>query len=242
MFWLRLAERSLGLLTAGGRPDSAHCRIRMREQLTYTYQYPLVCCLPVTRFPRRYSASAAASFRMSEALEAGLNRRSLYALRDAGTITQLSRGVYRLASLPELEAPDLVTVATRVPAGVVCLISALAYHELTHPDPACCRHCATSRRRETTHRLPRPSASTGSQVLRSRVASRRARSTVESSESTAPRKASQMPRDAPVSGGGDMTQDCRAARAVRARRHFRANYDALHATVRLDVGRSCRQR
>ncbi len=73
--------------------------------------------------------------RMSEALAAGLNRRNLYALRDAGTITQLSRGVYRLASLPELKAPDLVTIAARVPAGVVCLISALAYHELTTQIP-----------------------------------------------------------------------------------------------------------
>jgi predicted transcriptional regulator of viral defense system len=73
--------------------------------------------------------------RMSEALEAGINRRSLYALRDAGTIKQLSRGVYRLASLPELEAPDLVTVAARVPRGVVCLISALAHHELTTQIP-----------------------------------------------------------------------------------------------------------
>jgi predicted transcriptional regulator of viral defense system len=72
---------------------------------------------------------------MSEALAAGLNRRNLYALRDAGTITQLSRGVYRLASLPDLETPDLVTVATRVPDGVVCLISALAYHELTTQIP-----------------------------------------------------------------------------------------------------------
>jgi len=58
-----------------------------------------------------------------------------FTLRDAGTITQLSRGVYRLASLPELEAPDLVTVAARVPDGVVCLISALAYHELTTQIP-----------------------------------------------------------------------------------------------------------
>jgi len=72
---------------------------------------------------------------MSEALAAGLNRRSLYALRDAGTITQLGRGVYRLASLPELQAPDLVTVAARVPDGVVCLISALSYHELTTQIP-----------------------------------------------------------------------------------------------------------
>jgi predicted transcriptional regulator of viral defense system len=73
--------------------------------------------------------------RMAEAVAAGISRRSLYAMRDSGTITQLSRGVYRLASLPELEAPDIVTVATRVPRGVVCLISALAYHELTTQIP-----------------------------------------------------------------------------------------------------------
>ena len=72
---------------------------------------------------------------MSEALAAGVRRRDLYALRDSGALTQLSRGVYRLASLPELAAPDLVTVALRVPAGVVCLVSALAFHELTTQIP-----------------------------------------------------------------------------------------------------------
>ena len=87
------------------------------------------------RSPERIFRKRGGVLRMSEALAAGLNRRNLYALRDAGTITQLSRGVYRLASLPELEAPDLVTVAARVPAGVVCLISALAYHELTTQIP-----------------------------------------------------------------------------------------------------------
>ena len=88
-----------------------------------------------TRSPESIFRKRGGVLRMSEALAAGLNRRNLYALRDAGTITQLSRGVYRLASLPELEAPDLVTVAARVPAGVVCLISALAYHELTTQIP-----------------------------------------------------------------------------------------------------------
>ncbi len=88
-----------------------------------------------TRSPESIFRKRGGVLRMSEALAAGLNRRSLYALRDSGTITQLSRGVYRLASLPELEAPDLVTVAARVPGGVVCLISALAYHELTTQIP-----------------------------------------------------------------------------------------------------------
>lgn len=73
--------------------------------------------------------------RMSEAVQAGISRKTLYAMRDEGVLEQLSRGVYRLASLPGLEAPDLVAVATRVPNGVVCLISALAFHDLTTQVP-----------------------------------------------------------------------------------------------------------
>ncbi len=72
---------------------------------------------------------------MSDALAKGINRRALYSMRDAGELKQLSRGVYRLATLPELEVPDLVTVAARVPKGVVCLISALAFHHLTTQIP-----------------------------------------------------------------------------------------------------------
>jgi predicted transcriptional regulator of viral defense system len=73
--------------------------------------------------------------RMIEAVKAGIHRRTLYAMRDAGIIEQLSRGLYRLADAPPLGNPDLVTVALKVPQGVICLISALAYHELTTQIP-----------------------------------------------------------------------------------------------------------
>lgn len=73
--------------------------------------------------------------RMADALRAGIHRRTLYQLRDAGVIEPLSRGLYRLADAPPLGNPDLVTVALRVPKGVVCLISALAYHDLTTQVP-----------------------------------------------------------------------------------------------------------
>ena len=73
--------------------------------------------------------------RTSEALDLGIHPRTLYFLRDAGRLEQVSRGVYRLADLPPLEAPDLVTVATRVPDAVVCLISALSFHEITTEVP-----------------------------------------------------------------------------------------------------------
>lgn len=73
--------------------------------------------------------------RTGEALAAGIHRRTLYAMRDAGELDQLTRGVYRLTKLPPLRNPDLATVAKRIPSGVVCLISALAFHEMTTQIP-----------------------------------------------------------------------------------------------------------
>lgn len=73
--------------------------------------------------------------RTTEALAAGIHPRTLYALRDAGHIAMLARGVYRLADLPPMANPDLATVAKRIPHGVLCLISALAYHGLTTQIP-----------------------------------------------------------------------------------------------------------
>jgi predicted transcriptional regulator of viral defense system len=72
---------------------------------------------------------------MAEALRLGIHRRRLYAMRDAGIVVLVSRGLYRLASLDPLAYPDLVSVAMRVPQGVVCLISALSFHEMTTQVP-----------------------------------------------------------------------------------------------------------
>ena len=73
--------------------------------------------------------------RTKEAIRAGIHPRTLYAMRDDGVIEKLSRGLYRLADLPPLGDPDLVSVARRVPGGVICLISALAFHKLTTQVP-----------------------------------------------------------------------------------------------------------
>jgi predicted transcriptional regulator of viral defense system len=56
-------------------------------------------------------------------------------MRDSGKLEVISRGVFRLSDIPPLGYPDLVTVATRVSNGVICLISALAFHELTTQIP-----------------------------------------------------------------------------------------------------------
>jgi predicted transcriptional regulator of viral defense system len=73
--------------------------------------------------------------RMSEALQAGIHRRMLYSMLEVGLIEQLNRGLYRLTDLPPLGNPDLVSVSLKISSGVICLISALAYHEITTQVP-----------------------------------------------------------------------------------------------------------
>jgi len=73
--------------------------------------------------------------RMSEAIAHGITRYMLYSLRDKGIIEQVSRGFYRLVELPPISNPDLVTVSLRFPNAVICLISALFYHNITTQIP-----------------------------------------------------------------------------------------------------------
>jgi predicted transcriptional regulator of viral defense system len=73
--------------------------------------------------------------RTRQAFDLGIHPRTLYRMRDEGVLEQLSRGLYRLAGLPLVSNPDLIRVALKVPKGVVCLISALAFHDLTTQVP-----------------------------------------------------------------------------------------------------------
>ena len=73
--------------------------------------------------------------RTRDALNLGIHPRTLYELRDAGELECLSRGLYRLITAEQLEAPDLVTVAHKIPQGVICLISALHFHNITTQIP-----------------------------------------------------------------------------------------------------------
>lgn len=73
--------------------------------------------------------------RTSQALRLGIHPRTLYRLRDSGRLVAVTRGVYRLADLPEPSHPDLLVVARRVPQAVICLISALSFHGLTTQVP-----------------------------------------------------------------------------------------------------------
>lgn len=73
--------------------------------------------------------------RAGQAFQLGITPRTLYAMRDSGYLIQESRGIYRLADAPGWDDLDLTLVALRIPKGVVCLISALAFHNLTTQIP-----------------------------------------------------------------------------------------------------------
>jgi len=74
--------------------------------------------------------------RTKEAMELGINSRTLYRMRDQGYIEALTRGLYRLTDdQADVAYTDLVIVAKRYPKGIVCLISALFFHGLTTQIP-----------------------------------------------------------------------------------------------------------
>lgn len=73
--------------------------------------------------------------RMAEAVRRGVHRNTLQAMLETGKAERLARGLYRLADAEPPSHPDLVIVARKAPRGVICLISALSYHELTTQIP-----------------------------------------------------------------------------------------------------------
>lgn len=73
--------------------------------------------------------------RTAQALELGIAPLTLYEMRDAGLVIQEERGLYRLAETPLSDHPDLVQVSLLAPRAVICLISALAFHDLTTQIP-----------------------------------------------------------------------------------------------------------
>ena len=73
--------------------------------------------------------------RFSRILKEGFHRKQLKALFDSGKIRRMGRGLYQLTDAPALSNPDLVSAVLQSPKSVVCLISALSFHEVTDAIP-----------------------------------------------------------------------------------------------------------
>lgn len=65
----------------------------------------------------------------------GVPRTALEAPLADGTISRLSHGVYAVTGHDVSEHHSLAQAAVRVPQGVICLLSALVFHELTTQTP-----------------------------------------------------------------------------------------------------------
>jgi predicted transcriptional regulator of viral defense system len=76
------------------------------------------------------------TFSYRDARRHGISDRGLYALRDQGVIVTIGRGLYRRANDPNTVDLDLIEVVYRAPQATLCLVSALARHDLTDLIPA----------------------------------------------------------------------------------------------------------
>ena len=73
--------------------------------------------------------------RLSEFKANGITAATIGRMVRGGEVTRLARGLYQLPDAPLDANHSLAEAAKRVPRGVVCLVSALAYHEMTDQLP-----------------------------------------------------------------------------------------------------------
>jgi len=73
--------------------------------------------------------------RLAELREAGVTAATMSRMERDGEVLRLARGLYQLSDAPLDVHHSFAEVAKRAPKGVVCLVSALAFHGLTDQLP-----------------------------------------------------------------------------------------------------------
>lgn len=85
--------------------------------------------------PEKIFNAAGGRLTMADALQRGISRYMLYKMRDEGRIHQIDRGLYELADVEPFMYPDIVVASMKISKGVVCLTSALSFHNITTQIP-----------------------------------------------------------------------------------------------------------
>jgi hypothetical protein len=107
------------------------CRLFFSRQIP---RLPRQNCLQADVSPRERIVRLVKSqgiLRPQDLKEIDVPREYLRRLRDEGVLEQPARGLYVLANSKPTEHQSLVEVCKRVPQGMICLISALQFHEFT---------------------------------------------------------------------------------------------------------------
>ena len=73
--------------------------------------------------------------RLSEFTRAGITAATISRMVASGAVIRLTRGLYQLPDAPLDANHSLAEASKRVPKGVICLVSALAFHGLTDQLP-----------------------------------------------------------------------------------------------------------
>lgn len=81
-------------------------------------------------------ALSSAVLRARDAEAFGVSRAQLSRWVDDGTLERVGRGLYALPDRELDEHESLVHVAKRVDGGIICLLSALRFHDLTTQNPS----------------------------------------------------------------------------------------------------------
>jgi predicted transcriptional regulator of viral defense system len=74
-------------------------------------------------------------FKASEATTAGVSCQTVYDLSHRGQVVRVGRGLFALDGLDLGSHQTLAEAAMQVSNGIVCLLSALAFHGLTTQNP-----------------------------------------------------------------------------------------------------------
>ena len=92
---------------------------------------------PITQRGRTFAfLKSKGMARLSELIADGVTASTVSRLEREGAIVRLARGLYQLPDASIDAHHTLAEAAKLVPKGVICLTSALAYHELTDQIPA----------------------------------------------------------------------------------------------------------
>jgi predicted transcriptional regulator of viral defense system len=89
---------------------------------------------PYTKYKKIFAENSGI-LRASTAIELGVPQHVIYKMVEDGELVRETQGVYRLSESDPMSNPDLVQISLRVPRAVICLLSALYFHELTTQIP-----------------------------------------------------------------------------------------------------------
>lgn len=91
---------------------------------------------PSNRDLARKTLARRGMMRLADLRAAGVTAATMRRMQDAGEVVKLARGLYQAPDAGYTTEHSLAEATLRVPNGVICLVSALAYHGLTDQLPS----------------------------------------------------------------------------------------------------------